>query len=216
MPTPARAGATKAEVIASIAQRLGFETPVLSTGSTEPRSFFAAIDAAMGLGILSRTKQGMAREIVQFSGASWESRFESAGATVTLDGLRAVAEAVETIMLGRYAAPNQVSSIDATSTLDSYPGWAACAAIATSRELELLREIADLAEDGVEAPTVGEEACDGVPLSLAWPGSRLTVEAPNLGPELLAELRAAGWVIVEPIAAEIRAALTRRGSSEEV
>lgn len=204
----ARARVTKADVIASVAERLGFDTPRLSTGSTEPRAFFESVDTALGLGLVSTTKQGMAREIVERSGARWEVTYESAGATVTFGGLQAVADAVGSILSARESSADVLPSFDAAEVLGVYPDWTSCAEAAMSDELTLLEEIADLALSGIEAPTVGDEVCDGVPLSIAWGSRRIAVVTAGHDAEMLAALRAAGWIIVEPVASAVRAALS--------
>lgn len=78
-----------------IAWTLGIETPHMSTGSTEPKEIFIAVNEALGLGISSRaTKPDMARAIVESSGEIWGPAFESRGGTVTTEGLAAVRTAV--------------------------------------------------------------------------------------------------------------------------
>jgi len=68
----------------------------MSTGSTEPRAVFDAVNEKLGLGIpTGSTKPGMARGIVEATGARWLPQYESAGGTVTRDGLLAVLEAVQ-------------------------------------------------------------------------------------------------------------------------
>lgn len=86
---------TKAEVIESVSAALGFDPPPLSTGSTEPRTFFVLINATLGLGLdPAAGKQDLARGIVEAAGMLWEPGYESRGATVTLDGMLAVQRAV--------------------------------------------------------------------------------------------------------------------------
>ena len=86
---------TKRQIIAEIGSLLGFEAPFLSTGSTEPKSFFILINRALGLGIdPSSGKQALARGIVEASGMVWDADCESTGRTVTLKGMEAVARSV--------------------------------------------------------------------------------------------------------------------------
>ena len=67
-----------------------------STGSTEPKELFVQISDSLGLGIDSvLPKPVMARRIVESLGGSWLTDFESAGGTVTLQGLQAVKSTVE-------------------------------------------------------------------------------------------------------------------------
>lgn len=87
---------TKADIVWTIAVRLGVEPPKMSTGSTEPREIFEIVNEALGLGIDARlTKPDMAREIVEAAGMTWNAHYESTGSTVTKVGLEAVLEAVE-------------------------------------------------------------------------------------------------------------------------
>ncbi|PRZ08599.1 uncharacterized protein DUF1998 [Isoptericola sp. CG 20/1183] len=92
--------------------------------------------------------------------------------------------------------------------LDEHPRWRQVARLATELEHQLLVEVLDVAAHGVEAPTIGDEVGDGVPLSLSWPDRRVTVRSDDLDPTTTADLVAEGWTILEPDAAAIRAALT--------
>lgn len=86
---------SKAEIVADIAKMLGVPPHPMSTGSTEPRTIFAAVNEQLGLGLdRGSTKQELARGIVEASGASWHPDYESRGATVTRTGLLAVQQAV--------------------------------------------------------------------------------------------------------------------------
>jgi hypothetical protein len=86
----------KADAVAAIAAWIGVAAPPMSTGSKEPREIFAAVNRVLSLGIdPGETKTGLARGIVEASGAVWLPHFESRGETVTLPGLRAVLTAVE-------------------------------------------------------------------------------------------------------------------------
>ncbi|KQO38894.1 hypothetical protein [Aeromicrobium sp. Leaf245] len=87
----------KVDIVWEIAAMIGIEAPHMSTGSTEPREIFDAIDQALGLGLQRErrlTKPQMARGIVEAAGFEWSSSDESRGGTVTLDGLRRVRGAV--------------------------------------------------------------------------------------------------------------------------
>ena len=86
---------TKADLVWSIAFRLGVEAPKMSTGSTEPREIFDIVNDVLGLEIEGQnTKPEMARRIVEAAGLPWNAHFESRGGTVTKDGLQAVLDAV--------------------------------------------------------------------------------------------------------------------------
>jgi hypothetical protein len=87
---------TKADIVWSIAMRLGVEPPKMSTGSTELREIFDLVNETLGLGVAHRTpKQQMARRIVESAGMTWNAHYESRGGTVTKSGLEAVLKAVE-------------------------------------------------------------------------------------------------------------------------
>ena len=88
----------KAELVAELASLIGLpETPKMSTGSTEPKEIFIAVNEALGLGFEtdSLTKPEIARRIVTSAGMAWGPHCESRGGTVTRDGIRQVVEAVE-------------------------------------------------------------------------------------------------------------------------
>ena len=73
-----------------------------STGSTEPKELFLLVSESLGLGIDTiLTKPTMARRIVESSGDSWLTDYESVGGTVTLKGLQAVKSAVEYFLSNR-------------------------------------------------------------------------------------------------------------------
>ncbi|MGH2777286.1 MAG: hypothetical protein ACRDJB_01405 [Actinomycetota bacterium] len=84
----------KDEIVAEIARLLGVEAPPMSTGSTEPKAIFTLVNSRLGLGLEANTKPGLARGIVEASGAHWLPTHESRGATVTREGLEAVLHAV--------------------------------------------------------------------------------------------------------------------------
>ena len=86
----------KVDYVYAIAVLIDVEPPHVSTGSTEPRELFVAVNEQLGLGLPSTaTKPELARGIVEASGAVWLPTYESRGSTVTLDGLKAVHAAVE-------------------------------------------------------------------------------------------------------------------------
>lgn len=88
--------ATKVDIVTEIAHRIGAEPPRMSTGSTEPRTIFVLVNERLALGADARLgKPGLARAIVEASGAGWHPDYESRGATVTKAGLLAVLTAVE-------------------------------------------------------------------------------------------------------------------------
>jgi hypothetical protein len=86
---------TKADIVAEISYQLGIEPPHMSTGSTEPKALFTAVNEQLGLGLDDELgKPDLARAIVEAAGMHWAPDYESRGATVTANGLEAVAAAV--------------------------------------------------------------------------------------------------------------------------
>ncbi len=89
---------TKEEIVAEIAAILGIRPPTMSTGSTEPKEIFVAVSRELGLGFdPGLGKQVLARQIVECAGMTWGPDCESRGATVTAQGLEAVAASVRTL-----------------------------------------------------------------------------------------------------------------------
>lgn len=71
--------------------------------------------------------------------------------------------------------------------------WEGLVEMATSDdERALLRE---LAAADTEAPELGLEVGDGIPVPIAWSARKVAVEL-GLGPRDIEELRAAGWIVV--------------------
>ena len=88
--------ANKVDIVVEIAHRVGAEPPQMSTGSTEPRAIFTLVNERLSLGAnAGLQKPGLAKAIVEASGAAWHPDYESRGATVTKAGLVAVLSAVE-------------------------------------------------------------------------------------------------------------------------
>lgn len=86
----------KVDYVFAIAALIDVDAPHMSTGSTEPRELFSAVNEQLGLGLPAfGTKPELARGIVEASGSAWLPTYESTGSTVTLDGLKAVHAAVE-------------------------------------------------------------------------------------------------------------------------
>lgn len=85
----------KKDLVREIADLLEIEAPPMSTGSTEPKAIFVAVNKVLGLGLdSSRPKPNLARDIVESDGMRWGPECESRGGTVTMDGLERVAEVV--------------------------------------------------------------------------------------------------------------------------
>lgn len=86
---------TKGDIVADLADLVGAPTPMMSTGSTEPKEIFLLINNRLGLGLdTGLRKPGLAKGIVEASGEVWAASYDSRGDTVTLEGLLAVRRAV--------------------------------------------------------------------------------------------------------------------------
>lgn len=87
--------ARKEELVNEIAQYLGVAAPRISTGSTATKEIFLLVNEVLGLGLdESLTKPKLAQAICAASGLNWPATAESAGGTVTVDGLQQVLNAV--------------------------------------------------------------------------------------------------------------------------
>lgn len=85
----------KQDIVADIASMLGVVAPHMSTGSTEPKEIFVAVNTVLGLGLdAKQTKPELARSIVEADGLVWGPECHSRGGTVTTTGLERVAEVV--------------------------------------------------------------------------------------------------------------------------
>src|SRR5690606_38839649 len=92
----------------------------------------------------------------------------------------------------------------------------ACSALVTEADGALqpfLRELAVAGE--LPVPEVGEEIGDGIATLLTWPELRIAVLTPGAGLEERAELRDAGWVVMEEEPSTVVAAV-RAATSENV
>lgn len=96
---------------------------------------------------------------------------------------------------------------------DLAPEWSTLVTEADDMMQPLLRELA-VAGD-LPVPDVGEEIGDGIATLLTWPGLRIAVLTPGAGLEERAELRDAGWVVVEGEPSTVVAAV-RAAASENV
>jgi hypothetical protein len=86
---------SKEDLIQEISLMLGIPSPKVSTGSTEPKELFVLINDLLGLAIpRNLQKPDMAQQIVELSGGTWAPECESAGGTVTHQGLERVRDAV--------------------------------------------------------------------------------------------------------------------------
>ena len=97
----------KAELVEELAYLIGLrEVPKMSTGSTEPKEIFIAVNEALGLGLDTKglTKPQLAARISASAGLPWGPHHESRGGTVTREGIQQVVNAVR-FFLG--VTPNQ-------------------------------------------------------------------------------------------------------------
>ena len=88
-------------MVERIADRLGVDTPPMSSGSTEPKRIFELIVEELGLAIEAEhlTKPDLAHEIVAAADLQWSVvTCESSGGTVTKVGLDLVWQSVEILM----------------------------------------------------------------------------------------------------------------------
>jgi hypothetical protein len=86
---------TKAEINDEISRLIGIRPPHISTGSTESKDLFKAINQILGLGIDRReSKPELARHICESAGVAWDPSCESRGSTVTRNGMSQVLQAV--------------------------------------------------------------------------------------------------------------------------
>ena len=97
-----RGGVSKQHVVDELCQTLGLGSISLGPGSTEPKRLLVESAAALGVAVRTRaTKLVIARQIVEISGLSWLSSFDSTdqpsggGGTITTDGLKGVLEAAQ-------------------------------------------------------------------------------------------------------------------------
>ncbi len=72
-------------------------------------------------------------------------------------------------------------------------------------ERQLIRLLAE--HGGIQAPVVGAEGPQGIPMDLSWPDRQVVVAVYDMPDEDRADLTAAGWVVVEAELATIIAAL---------
>lgn len=86
---------TKLELNNKIAECLGRRPPTLSTGGTERKELFLAINSELALGLDPRlSKPRLARSIAEIGGQRWDPSCESRGSTITRLGLIKVLAAV--------------------------------------------------------------------------------------------------------------------------
>ena len=84
------------------------------------------------------------------------------------------------------------------------PEWEVVLSLASPSEHELLRQLASVVD--ISVPQLGIEVADGIPLGIAWPDALVTTNT-ALTDDDIADLRAAGWTVVEADLDSIRSAL---------
>ncbi|GAB2622919.1 DEAD/DEAH box helicase [Pseudactinotalea suaedae] len=89
---------------------------------------------------------------------------------------------------------------------DISPAWAPLIHEAMPEERELLYSLADLSFVA-PAPVLGEEAGDGIPITLSWPAVKVAVDMGELAEADRESLRTQGWRLVPADVAELRKAL---------
>ena len=108
---------------------------------------------------------------------------------------------ITTVGLAAAPAPHQEPSVTSGSDApDVPPEWAPLLVDATPSELELLLELSVVS--GIPVPTMGLELADGIPVSFAWPESRIVVDLEFDDRDRLG-LEAAGWTVVTADAASL-------------
>ncbi|MGO1201322.1 MAG: hypothetical protein ACTMKY_15620 [Dermabacteraceae bacterium] len=142
------------------------------------------------------------------------------GHTIRLTTATLIAAGVDVGVDQAAEAPTAIGRVDiGTSTglvagFDSLPrDWQeAMAEAATDTERIVLEQLASL---GAEAPVVGEEFGQGIPLDIAWPDQQRAFSSEELDPRDREHLEADGWVIVGPSTEDIaeRLGLTGRTTS---
>ncbi len=81
----------------------------------------------------------------------------------------------------------------------------------TGLERELVGSLAAYAE--FDAPGVGIEGPDGIPLELSWPDLKVVVDVSGMAPDDKVDLLAAGWVVLPPDSEAIAVELRRLAGS---
>ena len=103
MPRDGR-GETKQQIIDDVSMSLDIGPFLVGKGSTEPASFFIEVAKSLEIDVEdASSKPDVARLIVESAGFNWEVEYDSrgsdsgGGSTVTLEGLKAVRVAVESL-----------------------------------------------------------------------------------------------------------------------
>ena len=87
---------TKQDIMDTISLHLNIPFFKCSSGSTEPKEFLLAIAEQMGITKLTTglDKIELAKLIVESSGEKWLPSYDSAGGTITKEGMIAIQESV--------------------------------------------------------------------------------------------------------------------------
>lgn len=91
---------TKQVIMDEICDHLGIARYRISTGSTEPKDFLMAVADQLGLSQLVQgsDKIQICKQIVEASGNLWLPHYDSAGATITKEGLLAMQRSVKALV----------------------------------------------------------------------------------------------------------------------
>ena len=91
---------TKQEIINTICQLASIPKFTVSNGSTEPREFLEAIAEQLGLGrlVVGLDKPGIGKCVLESFGRPWLPEFDSAGSTITREGLLAIENLLEDLL----------------------------------------------------------------------------------------------------------------------
>ncbi len=87
---------TKQDLMDAISYHLKIPNFQCSTGSTEPKAFLEAVVEQMGISKLAMglDKIELARLIIESGGRQWLPTFDSAGGTITREGMLAIQEII--------------------------------------------------------------------------------------------------------------------------
>jgi len=88
---------TKQQIMDKISSLISIPKFTVSNGGTEPRAFLEAIAEQLGLGtlIVGLDKPGIGKCVLESFGRPWLPEFDSAGSTVTREGLLAIEKLLE-------------------------------------------------------------------------------------------------------------------------
>jgi hypothetical protein len=91
--------------------------------------------------------------------------------------------------------------------LERVPEWAAAYREALDSERRILVDLLDLSDSGIEAPIIGAELGDGIPIPMMWHSRHIAVRPDEIDDADLRDLVDEGWTFVDPNAEDIRSAI---------